>query len=120
MLKSELIEKIAAQNPHLYREDAEKIVNTILHTMTEALARGRRVELRGFGAFRVKSPDQGRGGADFVTVLGMVAEMSARVHPRAPARRASRLPRPRAVATVWSPQTSAMMSRSPLEITHAD
>ena len=59
MLKSELIEKIAAQNPHLYREDAEKIVNTILHTMTEALARGRRVELRGFGAFRVKSPDQG-------------------------------------------------------------
>jgi hypothetical protein len=64
MLKSELIEKIAAQNPHLYREDAEKIVNTILHTMTEALARGRRVELRGFGAFRVKSPDQGRGGAD--------------------------------------------------------
>src|SRR3954452_15815029 len=42
--------------PALFREDAEKIVNTILHTMTEALARGRRVELRGFGAFRVKSP----------------------------------------------------------------
>ena len=54
MLKSELIEKIAAQNPHLYRQDAEKIVNTILDTITAALAQGDRVELRGFGVFTVK------------------------------------------------------------------
>ena len=62
MLKSELIEKIAAQNPHLYRQDAEKIVNTILDTITAALAQGDRVELRGFGVFTVKrrEPRTGR------------------------------------------------------------
>ena len=62
MLKSELIEKIAAQNPHLYRQDAEKIVNTILDTITAALAQGDRVELRGFGVFTAKTrePRTGR------------------------------------------------------------
>ena len=45
MIKSELIERIAAQNPHLYQRDVEKIVNTILDTITTALARGDRVEL---------------------------------------------------------------------------
>ena len=54
MIKSELIEKIAAQNPHLYQRDVERIVNTILDTITTALAQGDRVELRGFGMFRVK------------------------------------------------------------------
>ena len=54
MIKSELIERIAAENPHLYQRDVEKIVNTILDTITTALARGDRVELRGFGMFRVK------------------------------------------------------------------
>src|SRR5689334_10238627 len=54
MIKSELIEKIAAENPHLYQRDVERIVNTILDTITTALARGDRVELRGFGMFRVK------------------------------------------------------------------
>ena len=54
MIKSELIERIAAENPHLYQRDVEKIVNTILDTITMALARGDRVELRGFGMFRVK------------------------------------------------------------------
>ena len=51
MLKSELIERIAAQNPHLYQRDVEKIVNAILDTITIGLARGDRVELRGFGVF---------------------------------------------------------------------
>jgi integration host factor subunit beta len=54
MLKSELIEKIAAENPHLYQRDVETIVNTILGTITAALARGDRVELRDFGVFAVK------------------------------------------------------------------
>ena len=54
MIKSELIERIAAENPHLYQRDVEKTVNTILDTITTALARGDRVELRGFGMFRVK------------------------------------------------------------------
>ena len=54
MVKSELIERIAAQNPHLYQRDVEKVVNAILDTITTALARGDRVELRGFGVFAVK------------------------------------------------------------------
>jgi integration host factor subunit beta len=52
MLKSELIERIAEQNPHLYQRDVETIVNAILDTITTA--RGDRVELRDFGVFTVK------------------------------------------------------------------
>jgi integration host factor beta subunit len=55
MIKSELIERIAEQNPHLYQRDVEKIVNAILDTITTALAQGDRVELRGFGVFAVKT-----------------------------------------------------------------
>src|SRR3954468_6536742 len=51
MIKSELILKIAEQNPHLYEQDAADIVNTILDTVADALARGDRVELRGFCGF---------------------------------------------------------------------
>ena len=57
MIKSELVQKIAERNPHLYQRDVENIVNAILDTITEALARGDRVELRGFGAFSVKKRD---------------------------------------------------------------
>lgn len=54
MIRSELIQKIADENPHLYQRDVEKIVNTIFDEIIEALASGDRVELRGFGAFSVK------------------------------------------------------------------
>ncbi|WP_342643985.1 integration host factor subunit beta [Rhodoligotrophos ferricapiens] len=54
MIKSELILHIAQQNPHLYQRDVERIINTILGEIRDALARGDRVELRGFGAFSVK------------------------------------------------------------------
>lgn len=54
MIKSELVLKIAEQNPHLYQRDVEILVNAILDTVADALARGDRVELRGFGAFSVK------------------------------------------------------------------
>ncbi|HEX8662920.1 MAG TPA: integration host factor subunit beta [Beijerinckiaceae bacterium] len=57
MIKSELVLKIAEQNPHLYQRDVENIVNAILDTIADALARGDRVELRGFGAFSVKKRD---------------------------------------------------------------
>lgn len=57
MTKSELIAKIADQNPHLYMRDVEKIVDTIFEEITEALAEDDRVELRGFGAFSVKHRD---------------------------------------------------------------
>jgi integration host factor subunit beta len=54
MIKSELIERITSQNPHLFRRDIEKIVTVILDEIIEALRRGGRVELRGFGAFSAK------------------------------------------------------------------
>ena len=54
MIKSELIQKIATTNQHLYHRDIERIVNVVFNEIVEALARGDRVELRGFGAFTVK------------------------------------------------------------------
>jgi len=57
MIKSELVQHIVAQNPHLYQRDVETIVNAILDEIVGALARGDRVELRGFGAFSVKQRD---------------------------------------------------------------
>jgi integration host factor subunit beta len=57
MTKSELIQRIAEINPHLYHRDVERIVTTIFDEISEALARGDRVELRGFGAFSVKRRD---------------------------------------------------------------
>jgi integration host factor subunit beta len=57
MIRSELIQTIADQNPHLFQRDVERIVNTILEEITDAMARGERVELRGFGAFSVKKRD---------------------------------------------------------------
>ncbi len=57
MTKSELIQRIAELNPHLYHRDVERIVTTIFEEISEALARGDRVELRGFGAFSVKQRD---------------------------------------------------------------
>ncbi len=54
MIKSELILKIAEQNPHLYEQDAADIVNAILDTVADALVQGDRVELRGFGVFTAK------------------------------------------------------------------
>ena len=55
MIKSELIARLAEQNPHLYQRDVERIVMTVFDEITGALQRGDRVELRGFGAFSVKS-----------------------------------------------------------------
>src|SRR3546814_12820371 len=54
MPKSEVIQHIADLNPHLYHRDVERIVTTIFDEISEALAKGDRVELRGFGAFSVK------------------------------------------------------------------
>lgn len=55
MIKSELVQKLAEENPHLFQRDIENIVNAILDEVGDAMARGDRVELRGFGAFSVKN-----------------------------------------------------------------
>jgi integration host factor subunit beta len=62
MIKSELIRRISSQNPHLYERDIEKVVNEIFDEMVEALHRGDRVELRGFGVFsaKLRAARQGR------------------------------------------------------------
>ncbi|MEM0937312.1 MAG: integration host factor subunit beta [Pseudomonadota bacterium] len=57
MIRSELIQILADENPHLYQRDVERIVNTIFEEIIDAMARGDRVELRGFGAFSVKKRD---------------------------------------------------------------
>jgi integration host factor subunit beta len=55
MIKSELVRRIAEQNPHLFTSDVDRIVNAIFDEIAAALAKRHRVELRGFGAFVVKT-----------------------------------------------------------------
>ena len=55
MIKSELVQRLAERNPHLYQRDVEHIVNAVLDEVVGALMRGDRVELRGLGAFSVKN-----------------------------------------------------------------
>src|SRR5260370_37720058 len=61
MKKSELIERISSQNPHLFQRDIEKIVSAIIDEIVQALRRGDRVELRGFGVFSAKLREAHRG-----------------------------------------------------------
>jgi integration host factor subunit beta len=55
MIKSQLVARLTQRYAHLYHRDVERIVSTILDEISKALAQGHRVELRGFGAFSVKS-----------------------------------------------------------------
>jgi len=55
MTKSELINRVAERLPYLTRKDAEIIVNTIFDSMVDALVEGERIEIRGFGSFKVKN-----------------------------------------------------------------
>jgi len=92
MIKSELIKRIASQNRHLFERDIEKIVDAILGEMVEALRRGDRVELRGFGAFSVKLREARTGrnprtgavvavGKKAMPAFKMGKEMRARLNP---------------------------------------
>jgi integration host factor subunit beta len=54
MTKSQLIQILADQNPHLFLRDIERIIDTIFDRISSALENGDRVELRGFGAFSIK------------------------------------------------------------------
>ena len=78
MTKSELILRIGELNPHLYQGDVERIVATIFEEIATALARGDRVELRGFGAFSVRHRDA-RSGRNPRT--GEIVEVSRKVIP---------------------------------------
>jgi len=61
MTKSELISRLADKNPHLYLRDVERVVAAIFDEIVAALARGDRVELRGFGAFTVRTREAREG-----------------------------------------------------------
>ena len=61
MIRSELVQKIADANPQMFQRDVERIVDTIFEEIIGAMARGDRVELRGFGAFSVKSREARQG-----------------------------------------------------------
>ena len=57
MIRSELVTKVAEKNPHLTLRDVEAIVGVVFDQITAALSEGRRVELRGFGAFSIRDRD---------------------------------------------------------------
>ena len=61
MIKSELIQRISQKYPHLYHRDVERIINRIFDEITGSLAKGNRIELRGFGAFSLKQRPARRG-----------------------------------------------------------
>ncbi len=54
MIKSELVARLAERNPHLRLADVERVVSTVFEEVADALARGGRVEVRGFGSFSVR------------------------------------------------------------------
>jgi integration host factor subunit beta len=54
MIKSELTDRVFAQNLHLHRRDAEKVVDAVIEEIITAITQGDRVELRGFGMFSVR------------------------------------------------------------------
>ncbi|MBJ3776242.1 integration host factor subunit beta [Acuticoccus mangrovi] len=62
MIKSELVTRLALQNPHLYQREVEGVLNAVLDEISDALRDRNRVELRGFGAFsvRLRGPRIGR------------------------------------------------------------
>jgi integration host factor subunit beta len=54
MIKSELVKRIVAKNPHLHPRDVKKIVNAMFGEITAAMVRGDRVEVQGFGVFSIR------------------------------------------------------------------
>jgi integration host factor subunit beta len=62
MTKSELIEAVSARVKSFSKKDVEVIVDSLFNSMTESLSRGEKVEIRGFGSFKIKERDgrQGR------------------------------------------------------------
>ena len=116
MIKSELIQKIANANPHLFHRDIEKIVNVLFDEIVGAMARGDRVELRGFGAFTVKhrAPRTGRNprtgatvsvGEKFVPFFKTGKELRERLNDKPVTGKAGRKPR---AAAATSPGTAAV------------
>ena len=61
MIRSELLQILAKENPELRAEDVERAVDTFFEEIAQRLAQGGRVELRGFGAFSTRQRDARKG-----------------------------------------------------------
>jgi integration host factor subunit beta len=61
MIRSELLQVLARENPELRAEDVERAVDTFFDEIAERLAQGGRVELRGFGAFSTRDREARKG-----------------------------------------------------------
>jgi len=61
MIRSELLQALARQNPDLRAEEVERVVDIFFDEISEKLAKGGRVELRGFGAFSTRERDARQG-----------------------------------------------------------
>ena len=61
MTKSDLVSRVADRMSHISKKDTETIVNSVFESMAEALKRGERIEIRGFGSFQVKTRDSREG-----------------------------------------------------------
>jgi integration host factor subunit beta len=57
MIRSELVQKLANENPDLNLQEVEKIVDLFFREIVDRLSGGGRVELRGFGAFTTRARD---------------------------------------------------------------
>ncbi|MGE8128971.1 HU family DNA-binding protein [Methylobacterium sp. NPDC080182] len=79
MIRSELVTRIAAQNPHLYTRNVEAVVDAILDRIAGALVTGDRVELRDFGTFCVRDREA-RAGRNPRTGKRVVVPARAHVH----------------------------------------
>ena len=54
MTKSKLVRRMVELHPHLQHSEVERVVETIFTSISEALARGGRIEIRGFGSFTIR------------------------------------------------------------------
>ncbi len=78
MTRSQLIQRLAQQHPYLVHDEVERVVKTIFEKISEALARGERIELRGFGSFTVRdhAPRVGRN-----PLTGETVHVAAKLRP---------------------------------------
>ena len=109
MTKSELILRLAKRYPRLYASDVERIVNTIFGEVTEALVRGDRVELRGFGAFfaRKRNARTGRNPR-----TGEIVTVEARARPFFKTGTGQLIPRPQSLQSAQT-NLDARVTRKP-------
>jgi integration host factor subunit beta len=101
MTKRDLIEEVVKLHPQFSRRDAEVMVNAVFDSMTEALSRGDRIEIRSFGSFVVKHR-QAREGRNPKT--GTIVSVSAK---RVPFFKVGKELRLRVNGQPWTPEDSA-------------